>query len=310
MIGEKQMSVVRYRATTAMGIAAILLTVSAWCTPMAQAQETAPASDDTTQKQGTTVTPQRKEDSARKDPWWENEGQSDPAAPQASEGEPATSASDTGAEPATDVATVPVNTQEPQEPVASGETVLDDIVVTSQKRVQSAKDVPISISVLDEKFITEKGIVDLREAMLFVPNVKVEAAGFFAAPRARGFSFNNNNKAIEPPLGIAIDGFPYTTPTYFSSAVFDINRIEVLRGPQGTTFGKNTTAGLIHIITNDPSSDWNGVLDLQGGELGRQRIEFAGGGPLIEDVVDFRIAVLSNERATQPATREEKGKRR
>jgi iron complex outermembrane recepter protein len=197
-----------------------------------------------------------------------------------------------------DLETIPVvslDRQAPQ-PAENNTTQLDDVVVTAQKLQQSVKDVPISITVVSDKFVAEKGIVDLREAMLFVPNVKVESAGFFAAPRARGFSFNNNNKAIEPPLGIAIDGFPYTAPTYFASGVFDINRIEVLRGPQGTTFGKNTTAGLIHVITNDPEPEWGGRLDMQGGDFGRQRLELAGGGPLIEDLMDFRIALLTDER--------------
>ncbi len=223
----------------------------------------------------------------------------DAAVPASSEpGSTAETQPATGAENAPAQAPLPtIPVAQPAAEAPSHEaTALDDVVVTAQKREQSAKDVPISISVVDDKLIAEKGIVDLREAMLFVPNVKVESAGFFAAPRARGFSFNNNNKAIEPPLGIAIDGIPYTTPTYFSSGIFDINRIEVMRGPQGTTFGKNTTAGLIHIVTNDPAPDWGGVLDLQGGEFGRQRLELAGGGPLIRDLVDFRVAVLTDER--------------
>jgi len=201
---------------------------------------------------------------------------------------------ETAPEPEAPVATIPVQ-QVPSAASPDDSAVLSEITVTAQKTEQSVKDVPISMSVIDNKLIAEKGITDVREAMQFVPNVKVESAGFFAAPRSRGFSFNNNNKAIEPPLGIAIDGIPYTTPVYFNSAVFDLKRIEVLRGPQGTTFGKNTTAGLIHMVTSDPTPDWNGVVDLQGGERDRQRVELAGGGPLIEDVVNFRVAYLNNK---------------
>ncbi len=173
---------------------------------------------------------------------------------------------------------------------------IEEIVVTAQKREQAIEDVPISLSVIDQNFIAEQGITDIREAMLFVPNVSVESAGFFVSPRVRGFSFNNNNKAFEPPVGIAHDGIPYTRIPYFTGALFDVNRIEVLRGPQGTTFGKNTTAGLIHIISNDPAEESRGYLDLQLGDLNRQRLEAAWGGPLIEGKLNLRVAGLSDER--------------
>ncbi|HUR42144.1 MAG TPA: TonB-dependent receptor [Verrucomicrobiae bacterium] len=195
------------------------------------------------------------------------------------------------------VETVPVNTGEDQSvPAPSDSTKLDDLVVTSQKRKQSIQDVPISVSAMNAEFIHEQGLTDIRDAMALMPNVKMEEAGFFTAPRIRGFTFNNNNKAFEPPVGIVIDGVPYTRPEYFMMTLFDIDRVEVMRGPQGTTFGKNTTAGLVHLMTKDPSGGPEGRLQLQGGELARKHIEAAYGGNLIEDVVDFRVAGLYDER--------------
>lgn len=185
---------------------------------------------------------------------------------------------------------VPVPTAEP------GGARLEEIVVTAQKKTQYIEDVPISVSVVDQKFIASWGITDVREAMLFVPNVKVEEAGFFASPRVRGFSFNNNNKAFEPPAGIALDGIPYTRVEYFNAALFDVQRIEAMRGPQGTTFGKNTTAGLIHIITRNPTDELDGFADVQYGDLDRRRVEAAVGGPLIADFLNFRVAALHDER--------------
>jgi outer membrane receptor protein involved in Fe transport len=173
---------------------------------------------------------------------------------------------------------------------------IEEVIVTAQKRDQAVQDVPISLSVMTSDFIVEQGISDLASALLFVPNVKITAAGFFAAPNSRGFTFNNNNKAFEPPLGLAIDGIPYTRIPYFLAATFDLQRIEVLRGPQGTTFGKNTTAGLIHMITNDPSEELTAQFSHQQGELDRQRTELAVGGPLFEDVLDFRLAGFVDER--------------
>ncbi|MFP5307823.1 MAG: TonB-dependent receptor, partial [Gammaproteobacteria bacterium] len=92
-----------------------------------------------------------------------------------------------------------------------------------------------------------------------------------------------------------LDGIPHTDVPYFTAALFDISRMEVLRGPQGTSFGKNTTAGLIHLISNSPSDDPGGSLTLERGELGRQRLEAAYGGPLFEGV-NVRIAGLLDER--------------
>jgi iron complex outermembrane recepter protein len=188
-------------------------------------------------------------------------------------------------------------TPEPLPADAPSRAGLEEIVVTAQKRgAQAVKDVPVSISVVDEALIFDWGITDVREAMLFVPNVKVEQAGFFASPRVRGFSFNNNNKAFEPPAGIAMEGVPYGRVEYFAAGLFDTQRIEVLRGPQGTTFGKNTTAGLINILSKDPSGDFNGFVDLQHGSYERRRLELGVGGPLVEDVVNFRIAGVAEDR--------------
>jgi outer membrane receptor protein involved in Fe transport len=199
--------------------------------------------------------------------------------------------------PAEPLDSVPVQVSEEEAPVAADAARLDDVVVTAQKKPQKEIDVPVSVSVLYDDFISAWGITNVREAMLYVPNVKVEQAGFFSAPRIRGFSINNNNKAIEPPAGIVLDGIPYGRVEYFGAAVFDIDRIEVLRGPQGTTFGKNTTAGLIHLLTKNPPAGNEGYLDVHYGDYERRRIEGAFGGPVpfLDDFVNFRIAGLSNE---------------
>lgn len=186
--------------------------------------------------------------------------------------------------------------KESVERVGAGSRTIEEVIVTAQKRDEAIQDVPISMSVMTEEFIVDQGINDLANALLFVPSVKITSAGFFVAPNARGFTFNNNNKAFEPPLGLAIDGIPYTRIPYFLAATFDLKRIEVLRGPQGTTFGKNTTAGLIHMITKDPTEELNASLSVQHGELDRRRAEMAVSGPLINDVMNFRLAGFIDER--------------
>ena len=214
---------------------------------------------------------------------------------------PATEAQggDAGAAPgAAGVKTIPVAVKEEQPQPAPPETTrLDEVQVTAQKRGnQAIKDVPISISVVNDEMIFDWGLTNVREVMLFVPNVKVEEAGYFMLPRIRGFSTNNNNKAFEPPAGIAIDGIPYGRVEYFNAGLFDISRVEVLRGPQGTTFGKNTTAGLIHILTKDPTEEFKGFVDLQRGDYDRERIEFGLGGEVIEGFLNARVSGMTDKR--------------
>ncbi len=175
--------------------------------------------------------------------------------------------------------------------------VIEEVMVTAQKRDEALQDVPISMSVMDANFMVEQGVTDIREALLYVPNVSIDSAGFFVAPKARGFTFNNNNKAFEPPLGIAIDGVPYTRIPYFNAAAFDLKRIEVLRGPQGTTFGKNTTAGLIHMLTADATEEWTASVGAQSGDFDRERVELMVSGPVFPGVMNVRVAHFEEERS-------------
>ncbi|CAE7205050.1 fyuA [Symbiodinium microadriaticum] len=185
---------------------------------------------------------------------------------------------------------------EQQEGQAAESTLqLEEIVVTAQKREQAIQNVPVSMTAISGDMLFEQGATDVREALQLVPNASVDAAGFFAAPRVRGFTLNNNNKSFEPPVGMVLDSIPHTRIPYFIAALFDIERMEVMRGPQGTSFGKNTTAGLIHLISKKPTDEWEGYISGDTGELERLHFEAAVGGPVI-DGLNFRIAGLFDER--------------
>lgn len=199
------------------------------------------------------------------------------------------------------VATVPVaQTQAPSVPPPDDGTKLEDVVVTAQKRTQAIQDVPVSMSVMNDKFIKMQGITDIQELLLFVPNMKVETGSTLGGPRCRGFGLNIRNRAFEPPCGVAIDGVPYTSSDYFDLALFDVKRVEVLRGPQGTTFGKNTTAGVVSVITKSPENEeakgLTGDMSVQVGDLSRKRGEAALGDSLFNGNVTFRIAGMKEDR--------------
>lgn len=171
---------------------------------------------------------------------------------------------------------------------------IDEVMVTAQKRSQAAQEVPISISVLSETFIKEQGITTVADALLFVPNFKVTEIAGRVSPQCRGFTVSEGNAAFEAPCGIALDGVAFSRGAYFSAGLLDLKRIEVLRGPQGTTFGKNTTAGVVALYSKDPTDVFTANADLQYGASGPgvRRAELGFGGPLIPGVVNFRVAGL------------------
>jgi iron complex outermembrane recepter protein len=190
----------------------------------------------------------------------------------------------------------PVEPSAAQAPPDRQKRVIEEIVVTAQRKEQAEIDVPISMSVLDDQFLKQQGIKDLRDVSLYVPNVNIRTSAVFPDFRIRGFGSSPVNAAFEQSVGLNIDGVPYTRKAYFQAGLFDIGRVEILRGPQGTLFGKNTTAGLLNIVTQDPTDEVTGVLDFQGGSYDFRRFEAAAGGPLIKGFVNLRIAGLLDER--------------
>lgn len=183
-------------------------------------------------------------------------------------------------------------------PVAAVPAPLEyqEIVVIAQKRLQREIDVPISITVLDEEFIAQQGISDLHDVSLYVPNTKINNNAVFPDFRIRGFGTSPLNPVFEQSVGLVLDGVPFGSKAFYQAALFDIKQVEVLRGPQGALHGKNTTAGLINVITQGPSDETTAVADLQVGDLGHRRIEAALGGPMVENLLNFRVAAINDQR--------------
>jgi iron complex outermembrane receptor protein len=187
--------------------------------------------------------------------------------------------------------------QQAEEKKKPNKRVLEEVIVSATKRDQVSQDVPISMSVMSDIFLKEQGITDLGDALKFTPNFSITETANSVTPQCRGFVVETINAGFEPPCGLAVDGVAYTRPFYFATALFDTKRLEVLRGPQGTTFGKNTTAGVVSIITKDPTSEYSANVDLQySPSPDRQRVELGLSGPLVEDVVNFRIAGMAELR--------------
>ena len=152
------------------------------------------------------------------------------------------------------------------------------------------------MSALDSEFLAERNVTDFRDLAVFVPNVTMDGNSVQPDFSVRGFGTNPLNKSFEQAVGLVVDGVVYGTVPYFSTALFDVERVEVLRGPQGTLFGKNATAGLFSVVTKNPTEEYNADIIADVGELGRHRVEAAVGGRVIPGWVNVRLAGVFDER--------------
>lgn len=135
------------------------------------------------------------------------------------------------------------------------EATLEEIVVTAQKREESLQKVPIAVTAITADKIAQSQINDIQELNLLTPSLNVVSTLGFVKPFIRGLGGNSNNPGLEAPISVYVDGvYLSSTPSAFF-AFNDIARIEVLKGPQGTLFGRNATGGLIQVITKDPTEN-------------------------------------------------------
>ena len=126
-----------------------------------------------------------------------------------------------------------------------------DIVVTAQKRSQTIQDTPLSITALSGDMLAKSGVTDLNNAVGLVPSVQVQSSNTGATYFIRGIGQVGNTGSS--PVSVHIDGIYQQQPEITGAAGVDVNRIEVLRGPQGTLYGRNANGGTINVITNDPA---------------------------------------------------------
>ncbi|MGH7897460.1 MAG: TonB-dependent receptor plug domain-containing protein, partial [Candidatus Binatia bacterium] len=109
--------------------------------------------------------------------------------------------------------------------------VLQEVIVTAQKTEQNVQDVPISMSVLGDEFLREQSVTDFRDVTLYTPNAVIDNSATFPDVRIRGFGSPLSNKAFEQSVSLVIDGVAYGRAPYWQGPLFDLERVEVLRGP-------------------------------------------------------------------------------
>ncbi len=164
-------------------------------------------------------------------------------------------------------------------------TTFDELVVTAQKREQRLQDVPIVVTVVTEQLLEDAGVKDIRDLSILAPGLTVTATSSEASvtARIRGIGTVGDNPGLESSVGVVIDGVYRPRNGVGFGDLGNVSRIEVLKGPQGTLFGKNTSAGVISVITKEPSFEPGAELELTGGNFNA----FGGSvnltGPIIAD---------------------------
>ena len=174
----------------------------------------------------------------------------------------------------------------------SATTQLDEIVVTAQKREQRFGDVGISGTAYTGEALAEAGVAQLTDLALLTPNVQIKYVMANSIPNVtiRGIGLNDYAANNNPAAGIYIDDVYLVSPAMLTFGMFDLERVEVLKGPQGTLFGRNTTAGTINFISKKPGDELDGYLTFDVGNYERILAEGAIGGPFT-DTLSGRIAI-------------------
>jgi iron complex outermembrane receptor protein len=180
---------------------------------------------------------------------------------------------------------------------AQEQRAIEEITVTAQKREQAVTDVSLSVSAFTGDMARSNGIKRAQDIAFLVPNVDIKGSSQSEANPAitiRGIGMNNFNSNNNQSVGVYVNEIFLSSPGMMSLSMMDIERIEVLKGPQGTLYGRNSSGGAINIISARPSQELDGFANLSYGEYDTIRIEGAIGGGL-SDSISGRVSVLYDE---------------
>lgn len=164
--------------------------------------------------------------------------------------------------------------------------VLEEVVVTAQKREQALQDVSIAVSAWGGEALSKLGVTSSEDVARITAGVNVAATsgGQDSQFTIRGVTQTDFNDTIEPPNAVYVDEGYMPTVQGQRFGLFDIDRVEILKGPQGTLFGRNATGGLVHYISNKPTEEAEGFVDITYGSYDQVRFEGAASGSLTDNL--------------------------
>ena len=181
-----------------------------------------------------------------------------------------------------------VSAQENEEVSSLG---IEEIIVTARKREESLQDVPVAITAVTEQ-LQDATIRNIADLSAFAPNViigetSVRARG--SAITLRGINSSESDKSFDPKILVELDGVAIGTNSGQIIENFDLERIEILRGPQGTLFGKNTNGGVIRVMRSKPTGEFGGKIELTVGDNGQEEFRALINTPIIEDTLALKV---------------------
>lgn len=167
---------------------------------------------------------------------------------------------------------------------------LDTVTVTAQKQEENVQKIPMSVSVFNEFAIEDKSIKSVSEIADFTPNLMLFEHGGRGITSATIRGISAPFESLDSAVGLFVDGVPILSAWGFDDGLLDIERIEILRGPQGTLYGKGTEAGAINIITRKPDNETRGKISLGIGEDNKRELSVSLSGPIKKDKLFLGIS--------------------
>jgi iron complex outermembrane receptor protein len=177
---------------------------------------------------------------------------------------------------------------------AKDSQTIEEVVVTAERRSQSIQKIPLSIQAFTEDTLEKMGILSNMDLQQHVPGLIMSVYQGFGQIFIRGIGQDATNSGLESPVAVYVDGVYQSRPTSIFNFV-DVERIEVLKGPQGTLYGRNATGGAINIISKAASHESEGQVDVQFGSFNQKILRASVSGPLSEGAAYWRLSAVYNE---------------
>lgn len=179
---------------------------------------------------------------------------------------------------------------------AADEALANDIIVTARRRSETLQDVPVAVSVVTAETLKAQNLNNVPDLIHIVPALTLRPSGTKdTGLLIRGLGTITTSPGAEPTVSMVLDGVVLARPGQMVADLIDVDRIEVLRGPQGTLFGKNASAGVINVITNSPTPEPSGYIDAAYYTGGEYRVTGVVNGELVPGAVSARIAGLASD---------------
>jgi iron complex outermembrane receptor protein len=179
-----------------------------------------------------------------------------------------------------------------QQAPSSGAPVVEEVVVTAQKRAENLQEVPIAVTALTAETLQNKHVANLIGLSGLAPGLQIKTDDNAANPRIfiRGVGVNDFNPSTASAVGIYVDGVYVSSPLAQLASFYDLQQVEVLRGPQGTLYGRNTTGGAINVATKKPTDTLQADIAAEYGRFNSVNVQGGVGGPIVPGLLSFRLS--------------------